>query len=270
MLKYFICYLIYRILIIIILPPFYKNYKKIWHHRDALFPTVPYSLSVHLYNLIKQLQCLFTIHIIVLILITSKTANIEICKSVTQDTASVLSNICDLLECDADYLLGRINERTHDISDAQKYTGLSSQALEQLHEYRENLAVEPNWQETIDLEEKWGSHKYYQAFALYLIDELLVGSEHHKLTAHVLHNLFSKIQEDEIAVHPEDYGDDEDTSDEDRTLWAAQDQELVDITTFIITNNIRDIITENAIQNKFPLALEVDTSKGTYFFSIKK
>lgn len=188
----------------------------------------------------------------------------------SEPTASVLSNICDLLECDADYLLGRINERTHDISDAQKYTGLSSQALEQLHEYRENLAVEPNWQETIDLEEKWGSHKYYQAFALYLIDELLVGSEHHKLTAHVLHNLFSKIQEDEIAVHPEDYGDDEDTSDKDRTLWAAQDQELVDITTFIITNNIRDIITENAIQNKFPLALEVDTSKGTYFFSIKK
>lgn len=188
----------------------------------------------------------------------------------SEPTASVLSNICDLLECDADYLLGRINERTHDINDAQKYTGLSSQALEQLHEYRENLAVEPNWQETIDLEEKWGSHKYYQAFALYLIDELLVGSEHHKLTAHVLHNLFSKIQEDEIAVHPEDYGDDEDTSDEDRTLWAAQDQELVDITTFIITNNIRDIITENAIQNKFPLALEVDTSKGTYFFSIKK
>ena len=188
----------------------------------------------------------------------------------SEPTASVLSNICDLLECDADYLLGRINERTHDISDAQKYTGLSSQALEQLHEYRENLAVEPNWQETIDLEEKWGSHKYYQAFALYLIDELLVGSEHHKLTAHVLHNLFSKIQEDEIAVHPEDYGDDEDTSDEDRTLWAAQDQELVDITTFIITNNIRDIITENAIQNKFPLALEVDTSKGTYFFSKKK
>ena len=188
----------------------------------------------------------------------------------SEPTASVLSNICDLLECDADYLLGRINERTHDISDAQKYTGLSSQALEQLHEYRENLAVEPNWQETIDLEEKWGSHKYYQAFALYLIDDLLVGSEHHILTAHVLHNLFSKIQEDEIAVHPEDYGDDEDTSDEDRTLWAAQDQELVDITTFIITNNIRDIITENAIQNKFPLALEVDTSKGTYFFSIKK
>ena len=188
----------------------------------------------------------------------------------SEPTASVLSNICDLLECDADYLLGRINEHTHDISDAQKYTGLSSQALEQLHEYRENLAVEPNWQETIDLEEKWGSHKYYQAFALYLIDELLVGSEHHKLTAHVLHNLFSKIQEDEIAVHPEDYGDDEDTSDEDRTLWAAQDQELVDITTFIITNNIRDIITENAIQNKFPLALEVDTSKGTYFFQIKK
>lgn len=188
----------------------------------------------------------------------------------SEPTASVLSNICNLLECDADYLLGRINERTHDINDAQKYTGLSSQALEQLHEYRENLAVEPNWEETVDLDENWGSHKYYQAFALYLIDELLVGSEHHKLTAHVLHNLFAKIQEDEIAINPSDYGTDEDTTDEERTRWAAQDRELVDITTFIITNNIRDIITENAIQNKFPLALEVDTSKGTYFFSIKK
>lgn len=91
-------------------------------------------------------------------------------------TAEALANICELLDCDADYLLGRINQRTHDINDAHRYTGLSAQALEQLHEYRENLATMPNWEETIELEERWGSHHYYQAHALYLIDELLVSS----------------------------------------------------------------------------------------------
>lgn len=45
-------------------------------------------------------------------------------------TAEVLANICNLLECDADYLLGRIDQRTHDINDAHRYTGLSAQALE--------------------------------------------------------------------------------------------------------------------------------------------
>ncbi len=40
--------------------------------------------------------------------------------------------------------------------------------------------------------------------------------------------------------------------------------------TFSITNNIRDIIYENAVQEKLPPALKIDDSKGTYFFSVDK
>ena len=58
--------------------------------------------------------------------------------------AEALSNICNLLDCDADYLLGRIDHCTHDIIDAQRFTGLSADALEQLHEYRESLREYPD------------------------------------------------------------------------------------------------------------------------------
>lgn len=187
-------------------------------------------------------------------------------------TADVLANICDLLECDADYLLGRIDQRTHDINDAHRYTGLSAKALEQLHEYRENLASEPDWAEIRDTE-TWTLHNYYQAYGLYLIDELLVGSKSHKLSVGILDQLYTMIQEEGIGVRKEDYGDNEDydnPSDDKRELWAAQCKEKIDMITFSITNNIRDIIYENAVHEKFPPALNVDTSKGTYFFSIHK
>lgn len=187
-------------------------------------------------------------------------------------TAEVLANICDLLDCDADYLLGRIDQRTHDITVAHQYTGLSIKALEQLHEYRENLASEPNWEEIRD-NEAWTLHKYYQAYGLYLIDELLVGSKSHKLSVGILDRLYTMIQEEGIGVKKEDYGsatDFNDPNEDERELWAAQCKEKIDMITFSITNNIRDIIYENAIHEKFPPSLNVDTSKGTYFFSIHK
>lgn len=187
-------------------------------------------------------------------------------------TADVLSNICDLLDCDADYLLGRINQRTHDINDAHRYTGLSAKALEQLHEYRENLAIEPNWEEIVDAQENWRTHKYYQAFGLYLIDELLTGSANHKLSAGVIDNLFKMISEESIGVDQRDYIDDENdeysSTKEERELWAVQCREQIDIAVFHLTSNIRDILYENTVQEKLPLALRVDTSKGTYFYSI--
>ena len=187
-------------------------------------------------------------------------------------TAEVLANICDLLGCDADYLLGRIDQRTHDLSVAHKYTGLSVEALEQLHEYRENLATEPNWEEILD-NEAWTLHKYYQAYGLYLIDELLVGSKSHKLSVGILDRLYTMIQEEGIGVKKEDYGNASDFNDpkeDERELWAAQCKEKIDMITFSITNNIRDIIYENAIHEKFPPSLNVDNSRGTYFFSIHK
>ena len=188
-------------------------------------------------------------------------------------TADVLANICDLLECDADYLLGRIDQRTHDITDAHRYTGLSSKALEQLHEYRENLANEPDWAEIHD-NEAWTLHKYYQAYGLYLIDELLVGSESHKLSVGILDLLFTMIHEEGIGVEDTDYEYYDDTdypsTKQALELWAAQCKEKIDIITFSITNNIRDIIYENAVQEKLPPALKIDDSNGTYFFSVDK
>ena len=186
-------------------------------------------------------------------------------------TADVLSNICGLLDCDADYLLGRINQRTHDITDAHRYTGLSTEALEQLHEYRENLAIEPNWKEIIDARENWRTHKYYQAFGLYLIDELLTGSVNHKLSAGGLDILFKMIYEEGVGVNQKDYIDEDGyypSTKQERELWAAQCREQIDIAVFHLTSNIRDILYENTVQEKLPLALRVDTSKGTYFYSI--
>lgn len=189
-------------------------------------------------------------------------------------SAEVLANICDLLECDADYLLGRINQRTHDLDNAHRYTGLSTAALEQLHEYRENLAVEPNWEEIVDLQENWRMHKYYKAFGLYLIDELLTGSKSHKLSAGVLDNLFKMIYEEGVGVDKNDYRDDDDTeypsTEQEREIWAAQCRERIDIAVFHLTSNIRDILYENTVNEKLPAALKVDDSKGAYYFSVDK
>lgn len=187
-------------------------------------------------------------------------------------SADVLANICELLDCDADYLLGRIGQRTHDITDAHRYTGLSPAALEQLHEYRTNLATEPNWAETRELEENWPSHKYYKAYALYLIDELLTGSASHKLSVGMLDRLLVMIYEEGIGARKEDYdhddNDDYSLTDEEKEQLAAQTREQIDLITYRITNNIRDILYENAINEKLPDALKIATSGDRYFFSV--
>ena len=187
-------------------------------------------------------------------------------------SADVLANICELLDCDADYLLGRIGQRTHDITDAHRYTGLSPAALEQLHEYRTNLATEPNWAETRELEENWPSHKYYKAYALYLIDELLTGSASHKLSVGMLDRLLVMIYEEGIGARKEDYdhddNDDYSLTDEEKEQLAAQTREQIDLITYRITNNIRDILYENAINEKLPDALKIATSGDCYFFSV--
>ena len=186
-------------------------------------------------------------------------------------TADVLANICKLLDCDADYLLGRIGQRTHDITDAHRYTGLSTAALEQLHEYRMDLSTEPNWEEIRKLEENWSYQKDYRAYALNLIDELLTGSKTHKLSIGILDRLFQMIYEEGIGVNKEEYenyNEYEDEKTDNRELWAVQTREQIDIITYLITNNIRDILYENTVDEKLPDALRIDTSKSTYFFSV--
>ncbi|WP_026499369.1 helix-turn-helix domain-containing protein [Butyrivibrio sp. WCD2001] len=185
-------------------------------------------------------------------------------------SADVLANICDLLDCDADYLLGRIDQRTHDITDAHRYTGLSAEALEQLHEYCENLREHPDWEEIRELEENWLSHKYYQSYGLYLIDEILTGSKHHKLNAAVLEHIYTKILcDDGFGVNPEDYvNEDTEPGDMDQyELWAAKDREQIEINTYLITTNIRDILVENASQNKLPPALKIKHEANNVAYS---
>lgn len=42
-------------------------------------------------------------------------------------------NMCDLLDCDIDYLTGRLDEKTHTVSFICQYTGLTEKAVELLH-----------------------------------------------------------------------------------------------------------------------------------------
>lgn len=136
-----------------------------------------------------------------------------------------------------------------------------------------DLATEPNWEEIRELGENAFSHKYYRAYALYLIDELLTGSKSHKLSIGILDRLFQMIYEEGIGINKEDYGSDNEYETEEidnRELLAAQTREQIDIITYLITNNIRDIIYENAVDEKLPDALRIDISKGTYFFSVYK
>ena len=49
-------------------------------------------------------------------------------------TLNILVRICDLLECDIDYLLGRIEESTHTIKFIEEKTGLSEDSQKRLQE----------------------------------------------------------------------------------------------------------------------------------------
>ena len=135
-----------------------------------------------------------------------------------------------------------------------------------------SLAAEPDWAEIRELGENWTIHKYYKAYALYLIDELLTGSASHKLSAGMLERLLVMIYEEGIGAKKEDYDYDDDDaynlSDEEKEQLAARTREEIDLLTYHITNNIRDILYENAVNEKLPDALRIDTSKGTYFFSV--
>lgn len=181
-------------------------------------------------------------------------------------TADVLSNICDLLDCDADYLLGRIDERTHDISDSRNYTGLSAEALEQLHSYHEILKREQDWMNDRSLD--FLTHQYYRSFALFLIDQLLTGSKSYKLSSAPFYTLLTMIYEEGIGINPKDYidGSDDEPSEDTRKMLADECRERIDMEIHLITNNIRDILMENAVEEQLPKALNIDKSNGYYTF----
>ena len=46
-----------------------------------------------------------------------------------------LLKLCEIYNCDLDYLVGRIDCRTHEIQDIHAYTGLSEDSIEMLHKW---------------------------------------------------------------------------------------------------------------------------------------
>lgn len=46
-----------------------------------------------------------------------------------------LFKICDVLDCDLDYLIGRLEERNRTIKEMAAYTGLSEKSIKMLHDY---------------------------------------------------------------------------------------------------------------------------------------
>lgn len=50
----------------------------------------------------------------------------------------VLCNIADTLQCDIDYLIGKIPQSTHELTDIHRQTGLSEHAINDLKQYHDN------------------------------------------------------------------------------------------------------------------------------------
>ena len=88
----------------------------------------------------------------------------------------------------------------------------------------------------------------------------------------MLDRLLVMIYEEGIGARKEDYDHDDDDdyslTDEEKEQLAAQTREQIDLITYRITNNIRDILYENAVNEKLPDALKIATSGDCYFFSV--
>lgn len=181
-------------------------------------------------------------------------------------TAEALSNICILLDCDADYLLGRIDQRTHDINDAHRYTGLSPEALEQLHSFKEEINCEHDWGNDKSL--SYFDHDYYKAFNLLLIDEILSGSKSYKLSNVAMYHLVTKTYEEGFCFEKDLESMPNDERDEYRE-YVQDDRDEIDMLIYTMMNNIRDIIFENISYEKLPNALTTLHQNGCYEFKIK-
>ena len=179
-------------------------------------------------------------------------------------TANALFNICEILDCDADYLLGRINQKTHGINDSHEYTGLSAPALEQLHEFKLELQKNQDWQNNRDLDSF--NHRYYKSFALFLIDEILVGSKSRKFSASELYKIFTFVYEKGTIISKSDKKENDDF---DWKEYETQIRQQLDLWIYTITNNIRDIIVENALSEEFPPALKISIKDGIYTFTVQ-
>ena len=56
-----------------------------------------------------------------------------------------LMKLCELSGCDADYILGRIDEKTHDIKHTKQVTGLSESAIEYIISWKDAQNCSCKW-----------------------------------------------------------------------------------------------------------------------------
>ncbi len=64
-------------------------------------------------------------------------------KPVTSLSGSWIKRYCDFFDCSADFLMGYINESTHEIASVAEYTGLSEDAIRILHYLHGILGAKP-------------------------------------------------------------------------------------------------------------------------------
>lgn len=67
----------------------------------------------------------------------------------TVPETGTLIEICLLLNCDLDYLIGRIDYKTHDVQFIHDQTGLSQSAIEQLQKWNMKEDKDNNWAQNI-------------------------------------------------------------------------------------------------------------------------
>ena len=74
--------------------------------------------------------------------------------------------LCEFLHCDADYLLDNLEVPTHELDFVCKYTGLSSEAVEELHKYAD---LEEGRRTVLDCFSEF-IDRYYAIFLVHLAD----------------------------------------------------------------------------------------------------
>lgn len=72
-------------------------------------------------------------------------------QGIATPAVDTLIGLCDLYECDLDYLMGKIDCRTHDVQEIHEYTGLSEQAIETLHEWGNSFDQKKYWPSVLSM-----------------------------------------------------------------------------------------------------------------------
>lgn len=112
-----------------------------------------------------------------------------------------LAGICELLHCDADYLLGNIDESTHDIHSISQETGLTERSIRKI----QNM-----WLKYRTNDELWGSddpeHNYsnaltsLEAFKSFWKEDGIYSSEYQENPEHYINQLIKEKQKKSRAL----------------------------------------------------------------------